>query len=143
MWQCVCTSQRRGKALYCFVTQHYTTQVSGNQWKPEAIAYYNKTKSAVDIMDKMLGEYTTKRTTRRWPFAFFFNILDVAALAAYIIYAANNGLNTLNAKKHSARRTFLLDLGNQLAMPAVLQRSSNPNVCGNFKKRIALESVLG
>ena len=29
--------------------------------KPEIIKYYNNTKSGIDLMDKMLGEYTVKR----------------------------------------------------------------------------------
>jgi len=41
-------------------------------------------------MDKLLGEYSAHRKTNRWPLALFYNILDVAALAAYLIYKANN-----------------------------------------------------
>ena len=54
--------------------------------KPEIITYYNKNKGGVDIMDKMLGEYTVKWRTLRWPLALFYNMMDVAALAAYVIY---------------------------------------------------------
>lgn len=52
--------------------------------------YYNKTKIGVDTMDQMLTRYTTHRRTNRWPLAFFYNILDVASLASYIIYYENN-----------------------------------------------------
>lgn len=53
--------------------------------KPEirVIIYYHQTKGGVDTMDKMLGKYTVKRRTNRWPLAFFFNILDVAGLVVY------------------------------------------------------------
>lgn len=134
---------KKRKCVILLSTVHYTTDVSGSQKKPEAIQYYNQSKAAVDIMDKMLGEYTTKRTTRRWPYAFFFNILDIAALAAYILYAENNELNTTASKKRSIRRSFLLDLGRQLALPAIMERSTNSRICSNFKKRVAIEYILG
>jgi len=47
--------------------------------------YYNKTKIGVDTINQMLERYTQKQT-QRWSLAFFNNIVDVAALAAYIIY---------------------------------------------------------
>lgn len=134
---------KKGKCVILLSTVHYTKEVSGAQKKPEAIQYYNKSKAAVDIMDKMLGEYTSKRTTRRWTYAFFFNILDVAALAAYILYAENNKLDTTSSKKRSIRRSTLLELGTQLALPAVTERSKDQRVCNTFIKRIAIEYVLG
>ena len=53
--------------------------------KPKIILYYNKTKSGVDNIDKLLAKYTVKRRTNRWPLALFYNIIDIAALAAYFI----------------------------------------------------------
>lgn len=134
---------KKGKCVILLSTMHYTTQVSGSQKKPEAIQYYNASKAAVDIMDKMLGEYTSKRTTRRWPYAFFCNMLDVAALAAYILYGENNHLNTTTSRKQSIRRSFLLDLGRELVLPAITERSTNARICSIFTKRVAIESFLG
>ena len=56
------------------------------QKKPHMIMYYNKYKTGVDTMDQMVSRYTCHRRTQRWPLAMFFNILDVGALAAYLIY---------------------------------------------------------
>lgn len=53
-------------------------------------------------MDKMLGRYTTKRSTQMWPLAFFYNILDIACLAAYLYYENNKML----VKKSYERRLF-------------------------------------
>ena len=44
--------------------------------KPEAILFYNENKTGVDFMDQMVTHFTTKRSTRRWTFAFFCNMLD-------------------------------------------------------------------
>ena len=42
-------------------------------------------------MVKILAEYTVKQRTTRWPLAFcFFNIVDIASLASYIIYMEHN-----------------------------------------------------
>jgi hypothetical protein len=38
-------------------------------------------------MDKMLAEYSVKRRDNRWPLAFYYNMIGVAALAAYVIYS--------------------------------------------------------
>ena len=42
---------------------------------PEITNCYNKTKSEVDTMIKMLAEFTVKLRTNRWLLAFFFSIL--------------------------------------------------------------------
>jgi len=59
--------------------------------KPEIIKYYNSTKGVVDRMDQIFGRYTTQQQTNRCRLAFFFfNIINVASLAAYIIYYEND-----------------------------------------------------
>ena len=60
---------------------HMSVEVEETQSaKPEIIAYYNKTKSGVDTMDEILGEYIVKRQTLRWPLAFFYNMVNVTGL---------------------------------------------------------------
>ena len=55
---------------------------------PETIQYYNKSKVSVDVLDQMARYYTIKSSTRRWPVAVFFNILDCARINAYNIFTA-------------------------------------------------------
>ena len=50
--------------------------------KTEAILYYNKTKSFVDTLDKMIRTCASKRITRRWPVALFDNMIDVSGVNA-------------------------------------------------------------
>jgi hypothetical protein len=67
---------------------HMTTEVEQSATaKPEIIKYYNKTKRGVDTMDKMLAEYSVKRRANRCPLTFYYNMIGVAALAAYVIYS--------------------------------------------------------
>ncbi|KAK9708524.1 Transposase IS4 [Popillia japonica] len=51
---------------------------------------YNHTKRVVDTADKLVREYSCARRTLRWPFRLFMNILDIAALNAYIIFREKN-----------------------------------------------------
>ena len=55
---------------------------------PETIQYYNKSNVGVDVLDQMAQYHTNKSSTRRWPVAVFFNILDCACINAYIIFTA-------------------------------------------------------
>jgi hypothetical protein len=114
--------------------------VDGAKKKPEIIEFYKWSKAGVDTMDKMLGRYTTKRSTRRWPLAFFFNMLDIACLAAYILYYENN---KLLPKKTYERRLFYRQLGRELCTIFVENRSNNAQIMRHFATKVAIESFLG
>ena len=62
----------------------------GSEKKPEAIMYYNSTKGVFDSMDQLVRCYSTKRMTRQWPMAIFYNMVDVDALYALIVYLSLN-----------------------------------------------------
>ena len=48
--------------------------------------YYNKTKGGVDNLVHFVTLCTCKRKILRWPMAIFFNMIDVAVLAALIVW---------------------------------------------------------
>ncbi|KAL4090139.1 hypothetical protein QTP88_025038 [Uroleucon formosanum] len=129
---------KKNKSVILLSTMHMTDEQTVTA-KPEIIKYYNQTKGGVDTMDKMLSEYTVKRRTNRWPLAFFYNMIDIAALSAYIIYTEHN--RRFNSTDR--RRRFLKELANQLCMPAIEIRTSIPKVVGNHFTRSAMEMVLG
>lgn len=119
---------------------HHDKTTFGEKQKTDIIQFYNKTKYGVDIMDKMLGQYSTHRKTNRWSVAFFYNILDIAALSSYIIYTANNDILK---KKSNARSLFLFQLGEELCLPMIQHRSQNVHIMKNFSAKTAIESILG
>ena len=81
--------------------------------KAEVILYYNSTKGGVDTLDRMVRTYTCKRMTRKWPFALFYNMIDVSAVNTFIVWLELNSENpNINIKK---RRNFLLQLGKEVA----------------------------
>jgi len=82
---------------------------------------YNASKAGVDTMDKMDRTYTSKRMTRRWPMVLFYNLLDVSALNAFIIWIHLNP-NWMNGILYK-RRIFLAELGKQLVKDNAVRRA--------------------
>lgn len=89
--------------------------------------------------NKMLGEYTVKRKTSRWSLALFFNVVNICALAAYVVYRAHNSKNT----NKSERRQFLKDLSFELCEASVRKRAFNNHVIGKRHIKSAIEDTLG
>lgn len=83
----------------------------------------------------MVTHFTTKRPTKRWTYAFFCNILDVMALAAFCICKEVEG-----NRRSGARRTSLDSLANTLVLANVENRMNNPHVISQFTTRLAVES---
>ena len=69
--------------------------------KPEVILHYNSTKSGVGTLDRMVQTYSCKRMTRRWPVALSYNMIDVSAVNAYVMWQQiqNNSTSTISMKK--------------------------------------------
>nr|XP_022906882.1 uncharacterized protein LOC111418576 [Onthophagus taurus] len=132
---------KKNKAVILLSTMHSDAAVNDDgKKKPHMITYYNKYKTGVDTMDQMVTRYTTRRRTQRWPLAMFFNILDVGALASYVIYYENN---KMIQRKTNQRRTFLRQLSEELAKPFIEDRSKNAQIMRNYNTKIAIESVIG
>ena len=99
---------------------HDKTIDESQQKKPDIILYYNKTKGGVDQMDQMVQMYSYKRKTKRWPMVLFFNMIDVAGIAAFLIWSGKN--TQWEQGKTHRRRLFLLQLGFELEEAHVLRR---------------------
>lgn len=69
------------KAVIMLSSMHMSPVIESDKEtaEPEITLYYNKTKSGVDYMDKLCR-------TNRWPLALLYNIIDIAALAAYVYH---------------------------------------------------------
>jgi hypothetical protein len=89
------------------------------------ILHYNRTKGGVDNAYKLVREYSCARHTSRWPLRLFMNMLDIAALNAFIIWMLKN--KDWNQSKPNRRYRFLFELGKELTNPNILRRASNPN----------------
>lgn len=120
-------ARKKNKCVILLSTMHHDASINDDaKRKPEIISHYNKTKGGVDIMDQMVSTYTCKRQSKRWPMTFFFNIIDVAALNAYIVFTKEHP--NYNIGVTHKRRIFLKDLAKELVIPHMQRRSTNPNL---------------
>ena len=100
---------KRSKNVILLSSLHKSVVCSDNCKKtPASIAYYNKTKYGVDVLDQKARLYTTKVQSRRWPLQVFYNILDLSVINATIIY--NEVLGSKIGRRH-----FILKLIEELA----------------------------
>ena len=97
------------KNVLLLSTLHSTIDIETNRKKlPETVQFYNKTKCGVDILDRMACRYSTRAAAiRRWPVHVFYNILDLAAINAWIIYRGVTG-------EEMSRHAFLRQLAEEL-----------------------------
>ena len=72
----------RGKVVVLLSRMHHTATTEGEEDKSETILHYNKTKSCVDSMDCLVMIFSCRSKSNRWPMVLFYNMLDVAGVAA-------------------------------------------------------------
>ncbi|XP_031139747.1 uncharacterized protein LOC116039112 [Sander lucioperca] len=92
--------------------------------KPDIILHYNSTKGGVDNLDKLVGTYSCRRKTTRWPLAVFHNILDVSAYNAFVLWRELRP-QWMRGKLYR-RCVFLEQLGRALVTPLIERRSRLP-----------------
>ena len=123
---------KRKKAVVLLSTQHRDNAVSTDEKsKPEIIHYYNQTKSGVDVLDKLVRTYSCKRATRRWTVSLFYNLIDMAAYNALVVWISANP--EWHKGKPYGRRVFLQQLGMELVRPHATQRLTQ---MGGKRRRI-------
>ena len=75
------------KSVCLLSTIHNSPSVNDSaKNKPYVILFYNKNKVGVDVVDQMVRKHLTHSGLRRWPAAVWCNILNIAALNAWILY---------------------------------------------------------
>lgn len=73
----------------------------------------------------MIGCYSAKRKTNRWPSVVFANMIDISALNAYILYSEINPSWT-SKDQTRMRPEFLRKLALSLAEPHMMKRTRIP-----------------
>lgn len=79
----------------------------------------------------MVATYTCQRMTRRWPMVIFFNMLDVSAYNAYVLWTEIN--HKWCKQKNAKRRLFLEELGVDLVTPYMERRHCLPRTQASQK----------
>lgn len=74
---------------------------------------------------QVVGTYSCKRGTRRWPMALFYNLINVSAFNAFVLWVAVEP--SWNQEKTFKRRLFLEELGRMLVHPQMERRERLPH----------------
>lgn len=119
---------KKNKVVVLISTMHHDDEIDEVTQKPEIIMEYNRTKSGVDVVDKMCVAYNVARNSRRWPLTVFFNLLNIAGINSQIIY-------TMNTDGKSTRRNFLLSLALELVKPQMMKRIHIKNIPREIRER--------
>ena len=109
---------KKSKSVLLLSTMHHNSTIRDQIGKPYIILYYNQTKGAVDQMGHT---YSVQRKTRRWPLAYFMNLLNLGELNAYITFVTQNPHWCLGLSYR--RKQFLEDLGLDLVKPIMERRA--------------------
>ncbi|XP_028828087.1 piggyBac transposable element-derived protein 4-like [Denticeps clupeoides] len=118
---------KRGKNMLVLSTKHRESVISsGTKKEPQIILDYNRCKRGVETMDQIIAAHSCRRKTKRWPLAIFFNMLDISALNACIVWTAIDP--SWNTGKAYRRRLFLEQLGKKLVMPQMTRRQHLPQI---------------
>lgn len=115
---------KKNRSVFLLSTLHHDEEIRTSSKKPEIIHFYNQTKSGVDTLDQLIRTYTCKRRTNRWPQALFYNMLDISAYNAYVVFLKINP--NWNENKKYKRRIFLEDLGMDLISGEISRRPNMP-----------------
>ncbi|XP_060792618.1 piggyBac transposable element-derived protein 4-like [Neoarius graeffei] len=116
---------KKGKNVVLMSTLHRDGRICGqDHQKPEMILDYNATKGGVANLDKLVTSYSCKRRTLQWPLVIFFDILDISAYNAFVIWMSLSP--EWNRGKLQKRRLFLEELGKMLVRPQIVRRQHLP-----------------
>uniref|UniRef100_A0A8D9DY47 PiggyBac transposable element-derived protein domain-containing protein n=1 Tax=Cacopsylla melanoneura TaxID=428564 RepID=A0A8D9DY47_9HEMI len=86
----------------------------------------------------MCHSMSSSRKTQRWPLCYFYNMLNITFVNAYVIYCFNQSKS--GSMKKLARIDFLLELHKQLTVAHQRSRLLNPRIRGEL--RSIIESIL-
>ena len=112
---------KKSKSVLLVYTMHHDDKIGDQSGKSDIILYYNHTKGVVDTVDQMCYTYSMQRKTKRWPLAYFINLLNLGGLNSYITYITRN-LQWCQKLSHKQTQ-FLEDLGLDLVKPMTERRA--------------------
>lgn len=113
---------KKGKSVVLLSTLRNSSLV-GSDGKAEVNTFYNHTKGGVDILDQMCHTYSCQRSTNRWPFAFFMNLMNMCGVPAFDIYNVTHGIQQENYTFQ--RKKLLITFSDELVYDQIARRSTH------------------
>jgi hypothetical protein len=77
---------KKNKTVILYSTMHHDGRVDRETGKPDIILDYNATKGSVDTVDQLCHTYSEQRRTKRWPMAYFYNILNITGINSMVVF---------------------------------------------------------
>jgi len=78
---------QKNRAVILLSTMHHSAITNAsNKNKSEITLHYNATNGGVETLDQKCHSFSTKRKTRRWLIAQFYNLVDISGISAEIIW---------------------------------------------------------
>ena len=99
--------------------------------KPEIVMSYNATKGGVDSTDQKCHAVTTKRKTNRWQMLLFYNVHDLASIAALVVWRKVNPSDKLSDEDR--RALFNITVAEVLVRPQLEHRQIMKNLSRHLK----------
>lgn len=130
---------KRNKNTILLSTMHSDTAVDEESGKPEIVLTYNKTKGGVDSLDQMAHSFSVKRKTKRWPLVIVFNMIDLAGVAARVVWS--QAFPTDRYAHQDNRQQFLIQVAKELVLEQVKRRAAQTKTM-NLPYRLNMEAVL-
>ncbi|XP_042611078.1 piggyBac transposable element-derived protein 1-like [Cyprinus carpio] len=116
---------KQGKNVLLLSTKHREPALSDTEKKkPVIITDYNRCKGGVNNLDKVVGTYSCRRRTCRWPVVLFYSLVDVSTFNSFVLWLAVDP--SRNQGKTFRQRLFLEELGKALVMPQISRRQRIP-----------------
>lgn len=137
---------KKNRCVVMLSTLHHDKTINPQmENKPDIILDYNVTKGAVDTLDKLCCQYSTKRGTRRWPLSMFFTLLDISVHNSSVIWLDKypDWSSYPRSRRSDVRRLFILKLGKSLCIPWIETRKVTPTIALQPSVKRALEYVKG
>ena len=114
---------KRNKNVLLVTTAHDQAIVDASaKKKPEAVLFYNEQRCAIDVVNHMLRDITSKPKCDTWVLAAWSFLLDVSALNGYCI------LSYTAPGLYPSRRAYMKELVNQLITPWLKHRATLPHL---------------
>lgn len=105
---------------------------------PRVVDFYNSTKAGVECLDLRAYSMATIRQTKRWPMLIFFGILDIASVAANVIFK-----NKIPRTQTFNRRLFQLYIAMFFVLPQIERRRLSNNLSRQLLSMDLLSGTTG
>ncbi|XP_026731097.1 uncharacterized protein LOC113496158 [Trichoplusia ni] len=121
------------KAVLLLSSKHSDCSIdmnSGLTFRPDIMTYYKRTKSSVEVLEKLCARGDVTRNSRRWALTVFFRLMNIAAVNALCVYTINK------RQERVVRREFQIEMALSMIRPMIQRRMHSDNIPKIVKQKM-------